>query len=775
MAERRKSQLPEDFAEIVENFKRHDSASRPRVGMSNQKFMGFAAPSNVSSTSFLEESTRSVTKKLFFEASTVSNTSYSVPTDVLLRSAAKRRSDASDATDFASPTKKFPTTPGGGIDWSPVCREQRYKLLESVDARISDLHSMAAKQETFKKDMMSVIDTEKMLLERQKEKDKLAMQRMKEQVDGLSKKKQETEDLLLAAENKLREQKAKHDLEKFNWQKDYSCLEQKHNELLSEHQRMESSLKHKIELQESDLQTTKNINTQQQNRLNHLEDEVNKLKAREFQEQALREVIEVKEVRIRDLELELDSKRESLLIERRSSVASSATSKKVQELEDKLIQSKELLRGKLLLEEKANSLQEQASKVDQMAQKCAILEQLVKTKDSELKEWHAMAINTVSEIDEERISPRSVSSVFQNLEQKIVVLRSDLSEAVSQLKSANREKEIAEAQLRSEQERRISIQTSAEAQAVTLRKMERKLQLIIQERDSIQQVLTAYEGDLTIAPNQMKLLQQKRIESAEKSAKELREMVQQLEQELAQTKSGDTSPANREFTALQEKLQLCENDLQKAKSRVTALEELNEEMKMLLERRALRGDYNPSETKVMHFRMNPLAQEDARKAEEMKRLREANDRLKEKVKILQSKEKSFLNVTAVADENLQIESNRTINELRKQLESSEVKNTRLIEAFKKSSKEFRQSLYLLLGYKVERMQNGLFKLTSTYCADDEYLLFNVRDDDTIEMPSTPFAETIQELIRLHLEDQNSYPAFLSALTLDLYSRQSYTS
>ncbi|XP_059469945.1 mitotic spindle assembly checkpoint protein MAD1 isoform X2 [Neocloeon triangulifer] len=737
MAERRKSQLPEDFAEIVENFKRHDSASRPRVGMSNQKFMGFAAPSNVSSTSFLEESTRSVTKKLFFEASTVSNTSYSVPTDVLLRSAAKRRSDASDATDFASPTKKFPTTPGGGIDWSPVCREQRYKLLESVDARISDLHSMAAKQETFKKDMMSVIDTEKMLLERQKEKDKLAMQRMKEQVDGLSKKKQETEDLLLAAENKLREQKAKHDLEKFNWQKDYSCLEQKHNELLSEHQRMESSLKHKIELQESDLQTTKNINTQQQNRLNHLEDEVNKLKAREFQEQALREVIEVKEVRIRDLELELDSKRESLLIERRSSVASSATSKKVQELEDKLIQSKELLRGKLLLEEKANSLQEQASKVDQMAQKCAILEQLVKTKDSELKEWHAMAINT--------------------------------------LKSANREKEIAEAQLRSEQERRISIQTSAEAQAVTLRKMERKLQLIIQERDSIQQVLTAYEGDLTIAPNQMKLLQQKRIESAEKSAKELREMVQQLEQELAQTKSGDTSPANREFTALQEKLQLCENDLQKAKSRVTALEELNEEMKMLLERRALRGDYNPSETKVMHFRMNPLAQEDARKAEEMKRLREANDRLKEKVKILQSKEKSFLNVTAVADENLQIESNRTINELRKQLESSEVKNTRLIEAFKKSSKEFRQSLYLLLGYKVERMQNGLFKLTSTYCADDEYLLFNVRDDDTIEMPSTPFAETIQELIRLHLEDQNSYPAFLSALTLDLYSRQSYTS
>jgi len=106
--------------------------------------------------------------------------------------------------------------------------------------------------------------------------------------------------------------------------------------------------------------------------------------------------------------------------------------------------------------------------------------------------------------------------------------------------------------------------------------------------------------------------------------------------------------------------QMCENDLQKAKAHVADLEAINEKLELLLEQRALRGDYNPEVTKVLHFRMNPLAQAEARKSDEMKQLREANDKLRERVRILQSKESSSLNVTSVVDENLQIESNKQI-------------------------------------------------------------------------------------------------------------------
>jgi mitotic spindle assembly checkpoint protein MAD1 len=48
-------------------------------------------------------------------------------------------------------------------------------------------------------------------------------------------------------------------------------------------------------------------------------------------------------------------------------------------------------------------------------------------------------------------------------------------------------------------------------------------------------------------------------------------------------------------------------------------------------------------------------------------------------------------------------------------------------------------------------------------------------DDRIEMVQTSFSDSVPELIKTHLEEQGSIPAFLSALTLDLFSRQTFTS
>lgn len=41
----------------------------------------------------------------------------------------------------------------------------------------------------------------------------------------------------------------------------------------------------------------------------------------------------------------------------------------------------------------------------------------------------------------------------------------------------------------------------------------------------------------------------------------------------------------------------------------------------------------------------------------------------------------------------------------------------------------------------------------------------------MQLLETEFSRTIRELIELHLLRQDSIPAFLSALTLDLFSRQ----
>jgi hypothetical protein len=107
MTDRRKSQLPEEFADIVESFKHQTSSSRPRIGMSSHNFMSYGT-----STSTTENLDGSVTKKVLFDTSTATNTSYSIPTDVLLRSTSKRKSFF-DSTDEIGTPKKTPTTPGG--------------------------------------------------------------------------------------------------------------------------------------------------------------------------------------------------------------------------------------------------------------------------------------------------------------------------------------------------------------------------------------------------------------------------------------------------------------------------------------------------------------------------------------------------------------------------------------------------------------------------------------------------------------------------------------
>jgi len=134
----------------------------------------------------------------------------------------------------------------------------------------------------------------------------------------------------------------------------------------------------KVRALDAELEMTKNINRQMQSRLDLLEDEVCELRQREAQEEALREVLNLKEIRIRDLESEIYNVHDSLQSERKTSSATSFTRRTVVELQEKLSLSREMLKGKLLLDEKVSSLTEQASKVDGLMHKVAQLDQQLK-------------------------------------------------------------------------------------------------------------------------------------------------------------------------------------------------------------------------------------------------------------------------------------------------------------------------------------------------------------------------------------------------------------
>lgn len=65
-----------------------------------------------------------------------------------------------------------------------------------------------------------------------------------------------------------------------------------------------------------------------------------------------------------------------------------------------------------------------------------------------------------------------------------------------------------------------------------------------------------------------------------------------------------------------------------------------------------------------------------------------------------------------------------VTDLRKQMESSELRNQRLKEVFQKKIQEFRTVCYVLTGYQIDITTENQYRLTSVYAEHmDDSLLF----------------------------------------------------
>jgi mitotic spindle assembly checkpoint protein MAD1 len=56
-----------------------------------------------------------------------------------------------------------------------------------------------------------------------------------------------------------------------------------------------------------------------------------------------------------------------------------------------------------------------------------------------------------------------------------------------------------------------------------------------------------------------------------------------------------------------------------------------------------------------------------------------------------------------------------------------------------------------------------------------FALYFQLSNGNAELLETPYSATLEELINLHLKCQHSFPVFLSAITVDLFSRQTIAS
>ncbi|XP_070951539.1 mitotic spindle assembly checkpoint protein MAD1 isoform X5 [Macaca nemestrina] len=201
---------------------------------------------------------------------------------------------------------------------------------------------------------------------------------------------------------------------------------------------------------------------------------------------------------------------------------------------------------------------------------------------------------------------------------------------------------------------------------------------------------------------------------------------------------------------------------------------LEEEKRMLeaqLERRVLQGDYDQSRTKVLHMSLNPASVARQRLREDHSQLQAECERLRG---LLRAMERGGTVPTDLEAAAASLPSSKEVAELKKQVESAELKNQRLKEVFQTKIQEFRKACYTLTGYQIDITTENQYRLTSLYAEHPgDCLIFKATSPSGSKMQllETEFSHTVGELIEVHLRRQDSIPAFLSSLTLELFSRQ----
>lgn len=118
---------------------------------------------------------------------------------------------------------------------------------------------------------------------------------------------------------------------------------------------------------------------------------------------------------------------------------------------------------------------------------------------------------------------------------------------------------------------------------------------------------------------------------------------------------------------------------------------------------------------------------------------------------------------------------KDVQSLKEQIKTLETQNQRLKDFFKSSMQEFRNVIYMLLGYKIDRTTNSHYKVTSMYAeSPEDYICFQLNSEGTLNLLENKFSSELENMVELHLRQQKSIPVFLSAITIDLFSNRTMT-
>ncbi|XP_068764430.1 mitotic spindle assembly checkpoint protein MAD1 [Struthio camelus] len=503
--------------------------------------------------------------------------------------------------------------------------------------------------------------------------------------------------------------------------------------------------------------------------------------------QASQSLLAEYEQKIKDLEQKLSQQEHDALIVKNMKAELARFPKmerELRQLREENAYFREMKENNGLLKEEVEGLQRKLERYEKLQAQLVTLELENEKLLGKLKSWEKLDQSTGLNIR----TPDDLSRQIVALQQRELVLKEQNSTITNSARILEKARQQLQEEIIRVQSQLLDEKKKREQHEALVRRLQKRVLLLTKERDGMRAILESYDSELTPSEHSPQL--NRRMREAEEMVQKLHAHNAELEVQLSQVleevgnqkqradmlevemkvlKSQECT-ADQSVFVTKEEVDALRLKIEELEAERSKLEGENRALEMKLEKLTLQGDYDPSKTKVLHFSMNPASLAKQQRKEEQQQLQEECERLRELVRVLEGGGSIPEKLEGVGG----FQSPQEIAELKKQVESAELKNQRLKEVFQTKIQEFRKVCYTLTGYQIDITTENQYRLTSIYAEHQgDCLLFKASSSSggKMQLLETEFSRTIRELIELHLLRQDSIPAFLSALTLDLFSRQ----
>lgn len=655
----------------------------------------------------------------------------------------------------------------------------------------------------------------------------------------IRKREREAKTELITTKNQLIQQKQMYDDKLYNLQKQYNELDENSKSIQNQLQNQLSEIKRENE----HLKMEYNLNLQEFENLKLIHEKC-KDKLQLYDKLKLELELEKQEHEkskslIKQLQYELSSYGEWKEITKQAQsrlINLSELEKECQRLRSDNKMLHDTIGNKLLLEEQVYDLKQRLEKSEKFGTELAQVKVQVKNLQQELSDWKQLGEDYLIKISSTAatattgattgtsltVNPIQLRSYIEQLLKKDIILTSEKS-----LKKSEREQfqlKISELQKQND-----TLQKSNSDQQLTMKKqknmqirIQKKLMIVIKERNFYKQLIENFEKDLTItgatldAINPPDLQLKARLEILEKSLAGYKEMCANYEKELESIQLlPEMAPLPTVMdTEQSDSYDRLKKEIEQLRTENERLRRRKEELELEMEQRCLKGDFymnhHQQNLKILHLHNNPANEAYEKHKMDIEKLQAECERLKRKIKRVEDERDEIQvqlqmrindnnglknntdnngdgNIDNDHDNNLTNNTSTTqttqitttnmtlnikeMNLLRSKLESMESKMQHMKEIYKQASLEFREVCYMLFGYRVDRIGNANYRISSMYAENEnEYLNFRLNESGILDMLETDYSISIGDMVRQHLSTHKSLPAFLSTLTLELFNK-----